>query len=55
MKIRVVLEIEVDPTEWVDVDGCERGEVRDSVKRYVANLAQQGAMLDEAGAEVTLR
>lgn len=55
MKIRVVLEIEIDPQEWEDAAGCERSEVRNDVKTYIRNTVQASAMIDEADGQVTLR
>lgn len=55
MRIRVVLEIDVDPETWQEVNGCERSEVRDSVKAYAVNHVRHSAMIEEAEAEVTLR
>lgn len=55
MRIRVVLEIDVDPDNWMSVAGCERSEVRDSVKAYATNHVRHSAMIEEAEAEVTLK
>jgi hypothetical protein len=55
MKVRVVLEIEVDPALWADTAGCARADVRQDVKTYVRHQVDGAAMLDETGAEVALR
>ena len=55
MRIRVVLEIDIDPEAWIEENGCERREVRDSVKSYAVNHVRHSAMIEACDAEVTLK
>lgn len=64
MKVRVVLEIEVDPQVWADADGTtgvwkEGGYVakgvRQSIRDYVFYRVQETAFIAETDATVTLK
>lgn len=62
MKIRIPLVIEVDPQKWADsngqiVDGdgnFTAAAIREDVRSYFLNLAQNAPMIDETDAEVSL-
>jgi hypothetical protein len=55
MRITVTLTVDVDPEEWMSAAGCERAEVREDVRKYIAGRAQEAAMIDETGASVELK
>lgn len=59
MKINVTLSIEVSPEAWLatgaNVESEDAAGVRQDVKDYLLNLAQCSALVEESGAEVTLK
>lgn len=54
MKITVTLAIDVDRAQWEDGKRIPV-EVREDVKRYVLNLVQQSAAMQDANAQVSVR
>lgn len=54
MRVRVVLNIDVDPDKWVDVYGGELDAVEEDVKSYAFNAVLGSAGIEESDATVTL-
>lgn len=52
VKVRLTVTVEVDPSEWSDVYGCERGEVREDVRSYFTDGISQFPAIEDASLTV---
>lgn len=56
MKLRVCLDVDVDPAAWDEVygNGASAAQVRTDIRTYVLTQLQESPGFTEAGATVTL-